>query len=417
MKSPTRCNTSSNTAAHPRRKLYWQVLKFLEQTRDGRTDWSPKDIADELKANYSSVRFECRELFRHNMVVAIPKGKFTEYRASKIAHDDISRLKNAYPTTGERPKFHGLTLKLTADKLGKTTFDKAITNTIPLGGVVRAKMRGVAGVGTRETSFQLSKACLMIYCSCTNMPMDYDDFVTWLARVDGFLESKGWPRLMHNLELWVSRQFGFSKDYKLREANGLVRSVSLKGMWEWYAEVYEKKMPNGETVLRAGVHSTEEQTMASIVGMMSGDISRVYAEDLLRQTTEAQNINFAINVGTARHVFEDLVQYGSAHHPFLGVGATDVTARVLRTGTGDLKPLGAFINYADATGPAGRAGLRQNDIITQLGNETVQSAASLVKALWRHEVGDVVEVAFWRDGKELKTNVTLGDRTPNSPLL
>jgi hypothetical protein len=225
------------------------------------------------------------------MVVAIPKGKFTEYRASKIAHDDISRLRAAYPTTGERPKFHGLTLKLTADKLGKLTFEKAITNTLPLGGVVRAKMRGVAGVGTRETSFQLSKACLMVYCSCTNMPMDYDDFVTWLARVDGFLESKGWPRLMHNLELWVSRQFGFSNDYKLKEANGLVKSVSLKGMWSWYAEVYEKKMPNGETVLRAGVHSTEEQTMASIVGMMSGDISRVYAEDLLRQTTEAQNVN------------------------------------------------------------------------------------------------------------------------------
>lgn len=291
MKSPTRRNTSTNTAASPKRRLYWQVLKFLEQAHDGRTDWSPKDISEELKANYSSVRFECRELFRRNMVVAIPKGKFTEYRASKIAHDDISRLKTAYPTIGERPKFHGLTLKLTADKLGKPTFERAITNTLPLGGVVRAKMRGVAGVGTRETSFQLSKACLMVYCSCTNMPMDYDDFVTWLARVDGFLESKGWPRLMHNLELWVSRQFGFSSDYKLKEANGLVKSVSLKGMWSWYAEVYEKKMPNGETVLRAGVHSTEEQTMASIVGMMNGDISRVYAEDLLRQTTQAQNVN------------------------------------------------------------------------------------------------------------------------------
>jgi hypothetical protein len=137
------------------------------------------------------------------MVVAIPKGKFTEYRAAKIAHDDISRLRAAYPTTGERPKFHGITLKLSAKKLGKKTFDKAITNTIPLGGVVRAKMCGFGGVGTRETSFQLSKACLMVYCSCTNMPMDYDDFVTWLARVDGFLESRGWPMAYDNLELWV----------------------------------------------------------------------------------------------------------------------------------------------------------------------------------------------------------------------
>ncbi len=349
------------------------MLKFLENAKDGRTDWSPKDISDELKANYSSVRWMCRQLFKNNMVVAIPKGKFTEYRASKIAHDDISRLKSAYPTTGERPKFHGLVLKLTADKLGKETFDKAITNTIPLGGVVRAHMKGVAGVGTRETSFQLSKACLMIYCGCTNMPMDYDDFVTWIARVDGFLESRGWPRLMNNLELWVSRQFGFSSDYKLKEANGLVKSVSLKGMWGWYAEVYEKKMPNGETVLRAGVHSNEEQTMAAVIGMMNGDISRVYAEDLLRQTTEAQNNNTKYLQETVKAVgkVRDDIAKGKAGKP---AAADDDTSFLLGRIEQKVDNLTASIeNLAAEQRTANRINEKLVDAITKLAQPAVKT--------------------------------------------
>lgn len=294
---PVRTNTSNTSAniavnhQHIKRALRSRVLLFLESAPDGRTDWSPKDISEQLEANYSSVRWVCRQLFKYNLAVAIPKGKVTEYRAAKVAHDDISRLRAAYPTTGELYKFHGLTLKLTAEKLGKKTFAEAITNRIPPGGMVKVKMEGVAGVGTRETSFQLSKSTLMVYCSCTHMPLGYDDFVTWLARVDGFLECRGWPRIMKNLELWEGCQFGFSNDCILKEANSLVKSVSLKGMWEWYAEVYEKKMPNGETVLRVGVHSSDAQTMASMIGLMNGNTSRVVAEDLLRRTTEAQNNN------------------------------------------------------------------------------------------------------------------------------
>jgi hypothetical protein len=278
------------------------VLKFLERCPEGRTDWSPKDISAELKVNYSSVRSVCRILLKDNKVVALPKGQFTEYRATKLARDDVARLMAAYPIGGERYKMHGISLSLFAEKLGKSTFGETICNKLPLGGMVRTRWAGIAGVGTRETSFQLSKGCLMVYCGCTNMPMDYDEFVAWLARVDGFLIAKGWPRIEGNLELWESKQLGFSNDYRLKEANGLVKAVSLKGIWAWYAEVYEKKMPNGETVLRAGVHTNDSQTLASVVGLMNGDISRVQAEDLLRQTTAAQNNNTKYLQETVRAV-------------------------------------------------------------------------------------------------------------------
>ncbi len=38
----------------------------------------------------------------------------------------------------------------------------------------------------------------------------------------------------------------------------------------------------------------------------------------------AENIGFAIHVATARHIFEDLVEFGESHHPFLGATVADI---------------------------------------------------------------------------------------------
>lgn len=284
-------NASTNVAGGSSGKLYTKVLDFLEQSPSGIIDWCPKDISDELGLNVNSVRWVVRKLLKNNKVVSIPKGKFHYYRATKRCDDDVSRLMRTFPLRPERYELHGLTLKLTSEKLGEKMFKKEITNAIPLGGMVRCGWKGIAGVGTRETRFQLSRGCLMVWCGCTNMPFDYEGFVTWLARVDGFLAAKGWPRIEGNLEHWELVQFGISKDYRMNQANKLLQSVSLKGTWEWLAEVYEKKMPGGETVLRSGLHSNDAQTLASMVGLMNGDISRVQAEDLLRTTADAQNNN------------------------------------------------------------------------------------------------------------------------------
>jgi len=56
------------------------------------------------------------------------------------------------------------------------------------------------------------------------------------------------------------------------------------------------------------------------------------------------------------------------------------------------------------------AGLRENDIITHLASKEILSAATLIKVLWRHDVGDTVEVVYSRDGKEFTTEVTLEQR-------
>ena len=49
-------------------------------------------------------------------------------------------------------------------------------------------------------------------------------------------------------------------------------------------------------------------------------------------------------------------------------------------------------------------------------SEEVLSAATMIKVLWRHGVGDIIEVVYTRDGKESTTEVALGQR-PKSGVI
>jgi serine protease Do len=124
---------------------------------------------------------------------------------------------------------------------------------------------------------------------------------------------------------------------------------------------------------------------------------------------EAQNINYAINVATARRVYEDIIQYGRVVRPYLGAVLNDITPDVAC----ELclaKRVGAIIMSVEPGGPADAAGLKANDILIKFGDIDVISAAQLVKELWRHEVGKQVEVTFWREETEQVTTVTLAER-------
>jgi serine protease Do len=126
---------------------------------------------------------------------------------------------------------------------------------------------------------------------------------------------------------------------------------------------------------------------------------------------EAQNIGFAINVAIARHVFEDLVEYGESHHPYLGVVPGDVTQERARRLECDCI-VGAAVLSLEPDSPATAAGLREDDIIIRVGGNVVGSAAELIRWLWRYDVGDVVEVTVWRGGEEKTFSVILAEHQP-----
>jgi serine protease Do len=124
---------------------------------------------------------------------------------------------------------------------------------------------------------------------------------------------------------------------------------------------------------------------------------------------QAQNIGFAINAGTAKHIFDDLVLYGRPDHPYLGAVPGDITADAIKN-TAGLPKMGALITAIDSKGPADLAGIHKGDVILQFENDRVTNAADLIKLVWRHSTGDMVQVKLWRKGHEMTLNVTLGLR-------
>jgi membrane-associated protease RseP (regulator of RpoE activity) len=94
---------------------------------------------------------------------------------------------------------------------------------------------------------------------------------------------------------------------------------------------------------------------------------------------------------------------------YMGVDIADVTSERL----GDLKlkeEHGAEITMVDQDAPAGKAGLREHDVILTLNGTAVESAAQLRRMIKEIPPGRVVTLGVSRDGQPLAIKLQLADR-------
>jgi serine protease Do len=128
---------------------------------------------------------------------------------------------------------------------------------------------------------------------------------------------------------------------------------------------------------------------------------------------DAQNISYAINVATAQHVYQDLVQFGHPGHAYLGVSLHDYDACMIGGPC-----WGAVITDIEKNGPADKAGLEINDDILSVDQYPVYTSADLLRKLWgQYEIGGKMHIVFWRNGVQMSADVTLGQRPSVSPLI
>jgi S1-C subfamily serine protease len=64
-------------------------------------------------------------------------------------------------------------------------------------------------------------------------------------------------------------------------------------------------------------------------------------------------------------------------------------------------------------GPAGKAGLKADDVIVKLDGKDVGEVAEFVKAIKAHKAGDKITLQVLRDGKEMEIKITLGEAPPD----
>jgi len=101
--------------------------------------------------------------------------------------------------------------------------------------------------------------------------------------------------------------------------------------------------------------------------------------------------------------------YSSPGRSYLGIDIQDVTAD--RVGPLKLKEeRGVEITMVDQDAPAGKAGLKEHDVILEFNGTAVDSEEQLRRLLREMPPGRTVKVGISRDGNPMQISVQLGDR-------
>jgi serine protease Do len=139
-----------------------------------------------------------------------------------------------------------------------------------------------------------------------------------------------------------------------------------------------------------------------VIGINSVKIAQVGVEGM----------GYAISSNSARPIVQQLVQKGYVVRPFLGVQnllTVDQTVAEFYSLSVDQ---GALIRGVLAGGPADQAGMQAGDVIIRFDDQEIADVNELLRALYASEVGQEVEITFWRDSSQNTTLITLAERPP-----
>jgi serine protease Do len=119
-------------------------------------------------------------------------------------------------------------------------------------------------------------------------------------------------------------------------------------------------------------------------------------------------VGFAIPSNTARKVYNSLISTGSVRRGAIGVTFSSSTnPALLRSFRTDH---GIVIQSVEPGTPAAHAGLMRGDVILAVDGKPISTGDELVSIVSDSEIGRKLKLDFLRDGKNMSTEVEVGDR-------
>jgi serine protease Do len=123
---------------------------------------------------------------------------------------------------------------------------------------------------------------------------------------------------------------------------------------------------------------------------------------------------FAIPSEIAKASVDQIIKTGTVHHGYLGISMNDVTPENAQ-----------FFNLPDASGaivsevtpdsPAGRAGLKNGDVLRELNGKKIVDGRELQVAVSETAPGTAIDLGILRDGKPESVKVTVGEFHKEAP--
>ncbi|MDD4875563.1 MAG: trypsin-like peptidase domain-containing protein [Dehalococcoidales bacterium] len=143
---------------------------------------------------------------------------------------------------------------------------------------------------------------------------------------------------------------------------------------------------------------------------MAGEVIGITSAKIA--TTGVEGMGYAISSNTAIPIIEHLIQNGYVIRPYLGISYSDVNSILV---TQYNLPVETGIIVADVIPgyPAEtEAGLQTGDIIVALDDQEIINGNDLRLALINYEIGQTVEITFWRGDTKETAHATLTESPP-----
>ena len=142
----------------------------------------------------------------------------------------------------------------------------------------------------------------------------------------------------------------------------------------------------------------------------SGQVVGINFMKMYARYSTVEGLGFAIPSVQAERVVNDLLAYGALQpEPVLGVSVRQIPTQLTDT----LWGLEVWADAGNAAvtpgGAADRAGIQAGDYILAVDGQETLSSGDVLKARWKHHVGDEITLTIWRDGQILDVTLELTD--------
>ena len=148
----------------------------------------------------------------------------------------------------------------------------------------------------------------------------------------------------------------------------------------------------------------------NLYGEVIGITNAKYSSSSSSSEASIDNIGFAIPLNHVKNIVKSIIETGSITKPYIGVTVSNVSSEAQGYGL----PTGAAVRSVEADSPAAKAGLEENDIITEVDGTAITSSTELVNYVGEKTPGDELTFKVYRQGEELELTVTIGEKTQSA---
>ena len=140
-------------------------------------------------------------------------------------------------------------------------------------------------------------------------------------------------------------------------------------------------------------------------GEVIGITNAKYSSSGFSGTASIDNVGFAIPMNSVIGIIKSIIEKGYIEKTYIGIGVTNLESQNQSTGLS-----GALVVSVEEGGPADKAGLKENDVITKVNGTLITGTDDLIRMIAAGSEGDVVTLTVYRDGETSVIKVTLAVR-------